>query len=89
MNAGFLWAGFPPEDPPPSTEYKWTLIRNYRSELLTKSDWTQIGDAPLSADEKNTWTQYRQLLRDIPQDYQDPDLVDFPEVPQWQTQPAS
>ena len=66
---------------------KWFSIRNYRVELLTKSDWTQLGDTPFSAEEKNAWTAYRQALRDVPQDFGSPDDVMFPEVP-GSVQPA-
>lgn len=40
---------------------KWRLIR------LEKSDWTQAPDAQLSELELNIWREYRQVLRDIPQ----------------------
>ena len=47
------------------------------------SDWTQLGDAPISADEKAKWTTYRQKLRDIPQDQKDnaANAVVFPITP--------
>ena len=51
-----------------STILNWTkgsLMRNF---LLMDSDWTQLGDAPISAEEKAKWVTYRQKLRDIPQD---------------------
>jgi hypothetical protein len=60
---------------------KWFSIRNYRNEMLTKSDWSQLADAPFSAEEKNAWTAYRQALRDLPQDFGNPDEVMFPEQP--------
>ena len=44
---------------------KLTMIRNF---LLMDSDWTQLGDAPVSADDKVKWQTYRQKLRDIPAD---------------------
>ena len=44
---------------------KVTLIRNF---LLMDSDWTQLGDAPLTAEQKTDWITYRQKLRDIPAD---------------------
>jgi hypothetical protein len=37
-------------------------IRNTRNQLLSDSDWTQIGDAPVNA---TAWATYRQALRDI------------------------
>ena len=47
---------------------KVTLIRNF---LLMDSDWTQLGDAPLTADQKAQWVTYRAKLRDIPQEQKD------------------
>ena len=51
-----------------STIINWTKIALMRNFLLMDSDWTQLGDAPLSADEKAKWVTYRQKLRDIPAD---------------------
>lgn len=39
-----------------------TSIRQQRNELLSKSDWTQVLDAPV---DRNAWASYRQNLRDI------------------------
>ena len=58
---------------------KWNLIRIYRYDLLKKSDWTQLPDSQLTEAQKTAWTAYRQALRDIPQTYQSPDDVIFPE----------
>jgi len=44
---------------------KVVLIRNF---LLMDSDWTQLGDAQLTAEQKAQWVIYRQKLRDIPAD---------------------
>ena len=59
---------------------KVTLIRNF---LLMDSDWTQIGDAPISAEEKAKWVTYRQKLRDIPADQKEvaANTVVFPITP--------
>lgn len=40
-------------------------IRTTRNHLLTDSDWTQVGDSPISAEKKEEWKTYRQTLRDI------------------------
>ncbi len=87
QSASFLWAGGDPDEPPPSEEYKWTLIRDYRNQLLLRSDWSQLADAPFSADEKNQWTAYRQALRDLPQDFTAADSVTFPDVPTVEVAP--
>jgi hypothetical protein len=60
---------------------KWQRIRRQRDELLAKSDWTQMPNAPLTLEQKLAWAEYRQKLRDIPQDFNDPNKVVFPEEP--------
>lgn len=44
------------------------VIRKARDEMLKASDWTVLSDAPLDADKIYEWTQYRNLLRNIPQE---------------------
>lgn len=61
---------------------KWIEIRKYRDYLISLTDWTQIPDAPLSADKKGEFATYRQALRDIPQNVGDPDLVVWPVKPE-------
>jgi hypothetical protein len=78
MNASFLWNVLQPELP---DENKWNLIRGHRNELLARCDWTQIPDAALTLEEKQSWAAYRQSLRNIPQDFQLADDVIFPNPP--------
>lgn len=42
------------------------LIRERRKLLLAGSDWTQAADSPLSAEKKSAWADYRQALRNLP-----------------------
>jgi hypothetical protein len=42
-------------------------VRNQRDQLLAQSDWTQMPDSPLSPEVKAAWAQYRQELRDLPE----------------------
>ena len=41
-------------------------IRVDRNKLLAQSDWSQLPDNALTAEQKNEWVQYRQQLRDLP-----------------------
>mgnify|MGYP006272683077 CR=1 FL=1 len=41
-------------------------VRNQRDQMLSQSDWTQMPDSPLSAEQKAEWAAYRQQLRDLP-----------------------
>ena len=59
----------------------WDRVRAERDRLLTASDFTQMPDAPLTAGEKEAWADYRQALRDVPQDFDTPDDVTWPETP--------
>jgi hypothetical protein len=64
-----------------TTPQKWENIRAYRAMLLQNSDWTQLPDAALSPEDVAAWQNYRQSLRDVPQDYGNPDDVIFPTPP--------
>ena len=56
----------------------WAEVRAERDRLLAACDWTQVADAPVDA---QVWADYRQALRDVPQDFGDPAEVVWPEVP--------
>lgn len=53
-----------------------------RNALLADSDWTQLPDVPLSAEDKAAWAAYRQQLRDIT------DQPGFPNEIVWPVQPG-
>ena len=57
-------------------------VRAERSTRLAASDWTQAADAPLTGNEKSRWREYRQALRDIPDQEGFPDSVVWPEEPE-------
>lgn len=57
---------------------KWDRIRQKRNRLLKESDWSQLNDSPV---DKLLWSNYRQELRDVPQNYSDPDTVIWPTTP--------
>jgi hypothetical protein len=54
-------------------------IRNYRNRELAASDYTQLPDVDLP--NKWDWAVYRQALRDMMQQNDDPKLIVFPEPP--------
>lgn len=41
-------------------------VRAKRDRELKASDWTQMGDSPLSAAKKKLWAEHRAALRDLP-----------------------
>ena len=57
-------------------------VRGQRNGLLANSDWTQLGDAPLTDEKKAEWVTYRQALRDYPAES---DKVST--LPAWPTPP--
>lgn len=62
-----------------SSEEAMALIRKKRNELLSNSDWTQVLDAPVN---KFEWAEYRQALRDLPQNTTDPFNPVWPAKPE-------
>jgi hypothetical protein len=68
-----VWAVAPlPQDQAESN------IRSQRDDRLTRSDWTQVADAPV---DKQAWADYRQALRDVPSQAGFPYSVIWPEQP--------
>jgi hypothetical protein len=64
------------------TETLPNFIRYERNTLLSKSDWTQYPDSPLSAEQKTAWVTYRQALRDIPTQSGFPSDITWPTKPE-------
>ena len=60
------------------TQTAWTALRTERNARLAASDYTQLQDAHLSAEKKSAWADYRQALRDLPDEITDPTQVDWP-----------
>ncbi len=44
---------------------KWNEVKSIRNQYLSKCDWTQLYDSPLTTEKKIEWSVYRQNLRDI------------------------
>jgi hypothetical protein len=58
---------------------KAAQLRAARDNALKLSDWTQLTDAPVN---KTEWANYRQALRDLPNDENWPN-VELPHDPNW------
>lgn len=56
----------------------WDQVRTERNSRLAACDWTQLADAHLSAEKKEAWADYRQALRDLPEETTDPAQVQWP-----------
>lgn len=59
----------------------WSGLRTERDELLAKSDYTQVADAPFTSEQKAAWAEYRQALRDLPSNVTDIENVTWPSAP--------
>jgi hypothetical protein len=73
--------GYPITIVPPVIPPTWEQIRAKRDFLLKDSDWSVAGDATPKPS-KEAWLTYRQALRDIPQNFEDPSEVIWPNKPE-------
>jgi hypothetical protein len=60
---------------------KWANIKTNRNYLLQITDWCVLPDSPLTAEQLVLIKEYRQKLRDITKDFDNPDDVVFPQNP--------
>ena len=71
-----------------SVDY-WSELRSIRNFKLSESDWTQLTDSPLSEQQNQDWSTYRQLLRNLPENIEDPKpLILDPNHPSWPVSPS-
>jgi len=61
------------------TDILFLRIRNWRTQELLATDWTQLAD---STADKSAWASYRQELRDLPAQNTDPKKIVFPTRPE-------
>lgn len=74
----------PEPAPEPTQEEKEQAVRAVRNGYLSATDFTQLDDAPFTAEEKATYAEYRQYLRDYTtgEDWWEQDPATFEE---WET----
>tara|TARA_Y100000004_G_scaffold69615_1_gene78156 strand:+ start:155 stop:517 length:363 start_codon:yes stop_codon:yes gene_type:complete len=70
--------GNTPAPAPAETVDPWQAIREKRDALIRQSDWTMTPGATV---DQAQWTAYRQVLRDLPQTYENAEDVVWPTVP--------
>ncbi|KZN50270.1 tail fiber assembly protein [Pseudoalteromonas luteoviolacea] len=63
------------------TAKQWLEIKNIRNSLLRETDWTQVNDHPFSEQESLLIKDYRAALRNIPQEFNSPESVVWPQKP--------
>lgn len=62
-----------------TTEELTAMARGRRNAALQQSDWTQTLDAQV---DRNAWANYRQALRDLPEQQGFPFNITWPQPPQ-------
>lgn len=67
--------------PEPTTEEIAAGVRMERDMLIGQTDYLAMPDYPLTDDEREALTQYRQALRDLPQAEGFPTAMEWPSVP--------
>lgn len=60
---------------------RMAAFRKRRDAKLAECDWTQLPDAPITAEEKAAWATYRQALRDVPETADADGWVTWPKRP--------
>jgi hypothetical protein len=75
------WRKFTAEEQAEIEAQKAKQVRSERNAKLTETDWTQVDDTPLDNVAKSAWANYRQALRDLP------DQAGFPFNVTWPAQP--
>ena len=65
----------------PTTEQRWSDLREIRNSRLVICDWTRLDDSGLSDSKKAEWATYRQTLSDFPANVSD--ITDYT----WPTSP--
>lgn len=80
IDIGWKWIDGVPVQPniSPSFEKAAEDARAQRNRMLSASDWTQLTDAPVDS---LAWANYRQALRDVPQQAGFPFSVTWPVAP--------
>ena len=61
-------------------EIMFESLRRKRDQLLYESDWTQLGDAPLTDSKKQEWVTYRQALRDVTEGFDPSGITNWNEA---------
>jgi hypothetical protein len=63
------------------TNQQANSVRSERDQKLAACDWTQLPDAPVTSEKWSEWAEYRQALRDVPQQSNFPWSVTWPLQP--------
>lgn len=70
-----------PQVTPLDLETMGNFARQMRQLRLLRSDWSQLPDVGLTEAEKTAWVEYRQALRDVPEQSGFPESIIWPTAP--------
>ena len=59
-----------------------STVRNNRDRFLTETDWVVVKHNELGTPIPQEWLDYRQALRDIPEQTGFPEEIDWPQEPE-------
>lgn len=59
----------------------WIALRQERNLILQSCDWIMLSDNKLTTSKKDAWKEYRQKLRDLPQDFKNAKDIVWPNPP--------
>ena len=86
-----LYFGRPSDDIPRRVNRPITVtdIHNTIRILLINSDWTQLPDVRLTPEQVQLWRDYREEVRDVPEQpgFPDPNLIVWPIAPNTPVRP--
>lgn len=60
----------------------FAILRSMRNAILASTDWINAPDVSMSEEKKQAWFAYRQALRDLPANTEDPENPNWPTPPQ-------
>lgn len=60
---------------------KWAAVRAHRTNILYDWDWTNLENCQHGGAKKQEWKDYRQALRDVPQDFETVESIEWPTAP--------
>lgn len=71
------------ENPAPSIEALAREARQLRNQKITKTDYLLMADYPISEEDLMSIKEYRQALRDVPNQLSFPINIEWPDLPKF------
>jgi hypothetical protein len=65
----------------PSEQELWIHMKDIRNRMLSQTDKYMTSDFPLTDEQRQSWRDYRQALRDLPDNIDDINNINWPQRP--------